>query len=294
MGIMPLDFLYLIDRYPQAGGKVNARDLCIQGGGPVPNTMVGLSRLGLKTAMITVVGNDMIGRLGIEYLKQEKVDHRFVIVKRGTSAVASGFIEHGSGRRTIAFHRGVFLTPSDVQTSRYPIPAVVHLDGRDLEASMKLARWGKRIGAIISFDIGSIRNDVSPIFPLVDHLVVADTYALPFTGAPTIERAIAKLTALCPGTIVVTQGIKGVTGLEHGQLVHRPAFKVVSVDTTGAGDAFHTGYLFALLQGYDLATRLQYGTAVAALKCTKAGGRAGLPTRRQLQRFLESEPETYV
>ncbi|MFQ6008230.1 MAG: carbohydrate kinase family protein, partial [Candidatus Zixiibacteriota bacterium] len=206
---MPLDLLYTIDRYPPAGGKVNASALCIQGGGPVPNALVGLARLGFKTALIAVVGNDWFGRVGIEELKKEKVDHRFVIVKRSSSATAAGFIEEGSGRRTIAFHREICLQPSDVRTFRYPIPKIIHLDGRDLEASIKLARWGKRVGALISFDIGSMRNDVSPIFPLIDHLVVADMYALPFTKAKTVAQAIKKLADFCPGSIVVTQGIKG-------------------------------------------------------------------------------------
>jgi sulfofructose kinase len=294
MGIMPLDLLYTIDRYPPAGGKVNATALCLQGGGPVPNALVGLSRLGFTTALIAVVGNDWIGRVGIEELKKEKVDHRFVIVKRSSSATAAGFIEEDSGRRTIAFHRQVLLKPSDVQTSRYPIPKIIHLDGRDLEASIKLAKWGKRMGALISFDIGSTRNDVSPIFPLVDHLVVADTYALPFTKTKTAVQAIRKLATFCSGSIVVTRGVKGSTGFENCKLVYQPAFKVNNVDTTGAGDAFHAGYLFGLLKGYDMATRLKYGAAVAALKCTKAGGRAGLPTRSRLRRFLNSNPVTYA
>ena len=159
---------------------------------------------------------------------------------------------------------------------------------------MKLARWGKRVGALISFDIGSIRNDVSPIFPFVDHLVVADAYALPFTGARSAKQAIRRLTSQCPGSIVVTQGTKGSTGLEKGEFIHHASYKVDVVDTTGAGDAFHVGYLFALLKGYDMADRLKFGAAAAALKCTKAGGRAGMPTLSQLSRFLKGNPETYA
>lgn len=293
MGIIPLDLLYTVEQFPKAGGKVNAIDMCLQGGGPVPNALVGLARLGLRTALLAVVGDDWIGRAGIEELKKEKVDYRYVIIKKAPSATAAGFIEQGSGRRTIAFHRKVFLRPTDLKTSRYPIPRVVHLDGRDLEASIKLAKWGKRVGALISFDIGSIRNDVSPVFPFVDHLVVADAFALPFTRTRTAIQAVKGLTALCPGSIVVTQGTKGSTGFEKGKFIREPAFKVDNVDTTGAGDAFHAGYLFALLKRYDMAARLRFGAAAAALKCTKAGGRAGLPTLNQLKRFLNSNPETY-
>lgn len=294
MGIIPLDLLYTVDHFPRPGGKVNAVDLCIQGGGPVPNALVGLSRLGMSTALIAVLGNDWVGRFGMEELQTENVDCQFIITKKAPSATAAGFIEQGSGRRTIAFHRRVGLKPADIRTSRYPIPRVIHLDGRDLEASMKLARWGKRVGALISFDIGSIRNDVSAIFSLVDHLVVADAYALPYTGARSATQAIIRLTSQCSGSIVVTQGTKGSIGFENGEFTCHPAFKVDVVDTTGAGDAFHVGYLFALLKGYGMADRLRFGAAVAALKCTRAGGRVGMPTLRQLNRFLKSDPETYA
>ncbi len=294
MGIIPLDLLYTVDYFPRPGGKVNAVDLCIQGGGPVPNTMVGLSRLGKRTALIAVLGDDWVGRFGMEELRKGKVDLRYIITKKAQSATAAGFIEKSSGRRTIAFYRKVGIKPADIRTSHYPIPRIVHLDGRDMEASMKLARWGKRVGSLVSFDIGSIRNDVSPIFPLVDHLVVADAYALPFTDTKSAKQAIERLKGQCPGSIVITQGIKGSTGFERGEFVRQPAFKVDVVDTTGAGDAFHVGYLFGLLNGDNMSTRLKFGAAVAALKCTRAGARAGMPTRNQLKRFLKNNPETYA
>ncbi|MEW5994282.1 MAG: PfkB family carbohydrate kinase [Candidatus Zixiibacteriota bacterium] len=293
LGIMPLDLLYTVPRFPGAGGKVNATALCVQGGGPVPNAMVGLARLGRKTALVALLGHDWAGKMGLDELKKDRVDTRFLIFKKAPSATAAGFVEDGSGRRTIAFHRVAGISPRDLTTSRYPIPRIVHLDGRDLEACIKLAKWARRVGALVSFDIGSIRNDVSPVFPLVDHLVIADAYALPFTGSRTVKQAIHKLRRYCSGTIVVTQGTKGAVGFEDGNWSGQPAYRVNPVDTTGAGDAFHVGYLFGLLEGHDLSTRLKLGAAVAALKCLKPGARDGMPNRRQLQTFLKNKPATY-
>ena len=64
----------------------------------MPNTMVGLSRLGKKTALIAVLGDDWVGRFGMEELRKEKVDLRFIITKKAQSATAAGFIEQSSGR----------------------------------------------------------------------------------------------------------------------------------------------------------------------------------------------------
>jgi sugar/nucleoside kinase (ribokinase family) len=146
------------------------------------------------------------------------------------------------------------------------------------------------VGTSICFDIGSLRNDVSPIFPLVDHLVVADSFALPFTKSRTAKQAVRKLLQVCPGTVVVTEGIRGSVGCEDSQYVRRAAFKVRTVDATGAGDAFHAGYVFGLLHNFDLSSRLVFGAAVAALNCTGMGARSGIPNLRQVHRFLKRRP----
>ncbi len=297
MGIIPYDLLFNVDRYPGPGMKIDAADFFMQGGGPVPNVVIGLSRMGFKTALIAVVGDDPFGKLSVEEIRREKVDHRFIIVKKQPSALAAGWIEDVSGRRTLVLSRRIFVTPSDIKTSSYPLPRVLHLDGRDMPATLKLARWARRSGVIVSFDIGSMRNDVSAVFPYVDHLVVADGYALPFTGTRTARSAIGKLSRLCPGTIVVTEGIKGSTGYEPhcrgSDFIFHPAYKVKNVDTTGAGDCYHTGYLYALLKGFDLGQRMKFGAAAAALKCTRPGARSGIPNESQLLRFLENRPPIY-
>ena len=294
LGIIPFDILYTIDKYPKAEAKIDAVDFFTQGGGPVPNALVGLSRLGLKTAVIAAVGDDLFGQYSIEEIKREKVDHRYIIVKKKNSAIATGYIERGTGRRTMVLYRNITVEPKDINTSKLPIPRLIHLDGRDMPATMKLARWGKKIGALISFDIGSIRNDVSEVFPLVDHLVVADGYAFPFTGRKNARRAIDILRRHCQGSIVVTEGIKGSTGFENGSFFKQPAYKVKNVDTTGAGDAFHTGYIYALLKGLSMPERLRYGAATAALKCTRPGGRSGAPNLSNLRKFIKTNPDIYV
>jgi len=294
MGIVPLDFLYTIPKMPAAGGKVDAIGKCVQGGGPIPNALVGLTRLGLKTSLIAVVGDDFLGHISREQLRLDRIDQRLVRTKRNGSATAFGLIEEGSGRRTIVMHRRVGLRPSHFKLTELPRTGLIHLDGRDLEANLKLARWGRRSGAMVALDIGSMRNDVTPLLPLIDHLVVADAFALPYTGTRTARRSIEHLSRICAGTIVVTEGTSGSTGYDGDRFHRQPAFRVRSVDTTGAGDSFHAGYLYGLLRGFDLPTRLEFGAATAALKCTQPGARAGAPHLREVQRFLRSNPKTYA
>ncbi len=291
---MPLDLLYEVAAFPRRGQKIDGLGVSIHGGGPVPNTLAGLQRLGLGTTLIAPIGDDLFGKVVVEEQKKQGVDCSHLVYKRGQSLTAIGVIEANDGTRTMVLDRKIHVRPADLTLDKYPIPKLIHLDGRDLEACMKLARWGKKVGAITSFDIGTVRNDVSRIFHLIDHLVVADSYAFPFTGKRDPRRAIDSLRQLCPGTVVITMGIDGQIGWEDGEYTYQAAFQVTSVDQTGAGDAFHAGYIYALLRGLPFRERLRYGSAVAAIKCRCPGGRDGLPTRRQLSRFLKGNPKTYA
>lgn len=295
MGIIPFDLLFTVNKYPNPGKKIDAQSFIMQGGGPIPNVAVGLSRLGMNSALIVTVGNDPFGQLMIEELKKEKVDTSHIIVKKEPTALAGGWIEQGSGDRTLVLSRKIFVETKDIKLDKLPIPKILHLDGRDMPATMKLAKWAKKYGVIVSFDVGSIRNDVSEVFPYVDHLVVADAYAFPFTKSITAEKAIDKLSSFCSGTIVITEGINGSTGKEPDttDYVCQKAYKVKNIDTTGAGDCYHTGYLYGLLKNLGLKERMNYGSAAAALKCTKAGARTGIPNKIELNAFLKSNPKTY-
>ena len=290
MGIIPFDLLFTVKKYPSVGIKIDAESFLMQGGGPVPNVAVGMARLGLKSALIAAVGNDPFGKVMLDELVKEDVDISYMIQKKEATALASGWIEK-SGSRTMVLSREIVVEPKDIKLSQLPIPKILHLDGRDMPATMKLAKWAKKKKVIVSFDIGSVRNDVSDVFPYVDHLVVADEFAFPFTKTKNPEDAIRKLAKYCSGTIVITEGIKGSTGKEAGlkDFVYQKAFQVENVDTTGAGDCYHSGYLYALLNGKSLNDRMLYGSAAAALKCKKAGARSGIPTEKELLSFIKTK-----
>ena len=127
LGIAPLDFLFTSPNFPGAGQKIDATELVIQGGGPVPNCLVGLSRLGLTTAFVGAFGGDVTGKLGIDELKHDGVETRYVVLKKQPSALASGLIEQGSGRRTIATYRKIVKLPSELDLSSLHEAKIIHL-----------------------------------------------------------------------------------------------------------------------------------------------------------------------
>jgi sulfofructose kinase len=295
LGIAPLDILLQINKYPIPGAKIDSDLITVQGGGPIPTAMVTLARLGFKSALIGAIGNDLPGKLVIEELKREKVDTSQIITKKKATALACGWIEKKDGRRTIVLHRDIFVSPADINLKKLGKPKIIHLDGRDLSACMKLARWGRNHNIPIVFDIGSMRNNISPILPLVDHLVVSADFALPYTKTKKPLDAIRKLSRVARGTIVVTSGINGSLGYDKNDgLAFAPAFKVKTIDTTGAGDVYHGAYIAGLLKNWTMERRMIFASAAAALKCTMPGGRSGIPTFRKVQIFLAGDREIYA
>jgi sugar/nucleoside kinase (ribokinase family) len=95
-----------------------------------------------------------------------------------------------------------------------------------------------------------------------------------------------------PRQVVITDGERGCWYWDERQHLHQPAYPVEVMDTTGAGDTFHGAYLYACLQAHwTPAFRLKFASAVAALKCTRLGGRQGIPDLRQTLEFLSARGE---
>ena len=89
----------------------------------------------------------------------------------------------------------------------------------------------------------------------------------------------------------MTLGARGGLIYCEGEFVRSPAFAVPGGcrDTTGAGDAFHSGFIYGMLREDDLETCMKLGNAVAALKCRTLGGRTALPTAAELKEFLSAK-----
>ncbi len=295
LGIAPADILMQIEKYPEPGAKIDAVGLTIQGGGPIPTAMVTMARLGMKPALMAAVGDDIFGRFVIDELNKEGVDTSGVIVRRKPTAIACGWVENGSGRRTIVAKLSLHLSPRDIKYSSLPNFRAAHLDGRDLDACMKLARFARRKNVPVILDVGSMRNDVSALLPLVDHLICAEAFALPYTRKKNVKSAIECLRYKCLGTIVVTSGIRGSTGFsEETGFIRQGAFKVKTVDTTGAGDVYHGAYIVGLLDRMSLKQRMELASAAAAMKCTRPGGRTGIPTMHEVRAFIKSGVPRYA
>lgn len=262
------------------------------GGGPVGTALTAAARLGARTGYIGLLGDDPEGRFLRDLFVQEGVDvSRLRLSTDAGTNVCFILVQAGSGKRAIFCHRRVdagALTLDETDRVYIQAARALHLDGQFLPAAIQAARWAREAGVKVCFDGNHPRPGLDALLPLVNWLVVAAPFPAAYTGLGDPQQAARALLALGPELLVVTQGERGCETWTHNEHLIAPGFAVQAVDTTGAGDAFHGGFVYAQLQGWDLRRVVTFANAVAALNCQTLGGRRGLPTLAQVEELLES------
>ena len=293
IGICCVDHLHLLEQYPDPDSKVEALDTSIQGGGPVPTALCAASRLGASSAFAGVVGDDSDGSFIIDELSAFRVDVEHVIRKDNTqTSRASIWIDSTNHTRNVVLDRRhtAMMTPEDIDEGLMRNARIIHMDGRDVEICIEAAKLAKAEGAEVSLDVGSAREGVEHLLPYVDHLVVSSTFAYDYCDTHDIEQCIKAFQRHALKSCVVTCSNEGSLGWESGiETLRQRAFNIDEViDTTGAGDVYHGGYLFGLANSWDLKTRMEFASAAAALACSKLGGRAGIPSFEEVMGLIRS------
>ncbi|MCA1850702.1 MAG: carbohydrate kinase family protein, partial [Acidobacteria bacterium] len=262
-------------------------------GGQTASAIVALQRLGMRTAYAGRFGSDMEGRFGLQSLRGEGVDVEFSeIIEGARTQVGYIIIEAKRGERTVIWGRDERLAydAHDAPVKLAGRARVLHLDSHDPLACARMAREARAAGTIVSADIDNVYPGLPELLPLIDVLISSKEFPRLLTGMTDAHAALVEIKARYGCALVgLTKGGRGATVLCEGEFLETPAFQVPGgcVDTTGAGDAFHGGFLYGLLQGEDIESSLRIGCAVAALGCRSLGARAGLPTRAELKAFLK-------
>lgn len=292
-GVNAVDHLMVVLEYPDADTNTRLIEHKQGAGGQTASAIAALQRLGMRTAYAGRFGTDAEGHFGLQSLKDEGVDVEFTEVIEGArTQVGYIIIEAKRGERTVIWDRDERLAYA---ADAAPVELagksrVLHLDSHDPLACARMAREARTAGTIISADIDNVYEGLPELLPLIDILISSKEFPRLLTSIQDDRAALAEIKARygC-GLVGLTKGGRGATVLCGGEFLETPAFQVPGgcVDTTGAGDAFHAGFLYGLLQGEEIEMSLKLGCAVAALGCRALGARTGLPTQQELHDFLK-------
>ncbi|MEM0350288.1 MAG: carbohydrate kinase family protein [Archaeoglobaceae archaeon] len=284
-GALNLDKIYKVDKIPKADEEGFVRDLQIFPGGSAANTIVGLARLGIKTAYIGKVGDDAEGRILLEDLEREGVSTEAVIKAKGRSGTAMIFVDD-NGNRAILVDPGVndTIRYDEIDLDFALKHSLIHLTSFICKNGFDSFESQKKIVnefELVSFDPGLPyaergKKEMMPILKrttifLPNKVEIEKMFELDYKSAA--EECIS----MGIEVVVVKLGEKGCWIKSKKEELFVPTFKVNVIDTTGAGDAFNSGFLYGYLKGKDLEKCGKLGNYVASLCIQQIGARTGLP-----------------
>ncbi|MBO5254717.1 MAG: hypothetical protein J6B07_02715 [Opitutales bacterium] len=288
VGFCSNDDISLLPEIP-IDSKVKIITHTIQGGGPAATSTVAAARLGLDAAFIGTVGDDDAGVKILKDFQAEGVNTDAIVVRKGrTSPVAYCWVDEPTGKRSVAWTRGDTeeLEENEVNLDVLNGASVLHMDGHNPKGALAAAKRAKELGVLVNFDAGTVRDGVAELLPYADILIASEAFARSWTGENDLKKALIKLAEYGSKVVGCTMGEHGSMMYDNGKYIECPAFKISPVDTTGAGDVFHTSFAVRYLETQDLYECQRFGAAVSAIKCGKLGGRAGIPSRAIVDEFL--------
>lgn len=291
-GTNAVDFLIVVPEHPQPDTKIQLTEYIQAAGGMTASAMVGLQRLGMKTAYAGRYGADAMGEFGLKTLLEENVNIDFCeTIENAATQIAFILIEEQTGERTVIWDRSSKLSykPEEAPLEIARLAKVLHTDAHDPAACERMARAAKESGVVVSVDVDNVYDGIEELLPFVDILISSSEFPHRLTGIADEKTALAEIQNRHGCRIVgKTKGVEGCLIRCAGDFLTAPAYSVPGgcKDTTGAGDAFHAGFIYGLLAGEEIETSLKIANAVAALKCRALGARTALPDQNELTDFL--------
>jgi sugar/nucleoside kinase (ribokinase family) len=292
IGENSVDLVYRLPAAPAPGTKVAASSFRLSCGGQVATTVAACAAWGLRTGYVGAFGNDEHANRVREALAAAHVDTSFSLVCDVPNRHAVILVDASNGDRTVVWHRDprLALTAEDLPADVLRGARLVHVDDLDEEAAIAAARIAASAGIPVTSDIDRTTERTLELIALSTAPILSAHVPATLTGEDDPERALQKLRTGHAGWLCVTLGSHGAMLLEGAQVHHLPAFAVDAVDTTGAGDVFRAGFIYALLQKQSPAEILRFAAAAAALSCMRDGAIASVPALRDVQRTLRAEP----
>lgn len=290
VGLNATDTLIPVAHYPERGSKVEIRPTAILPGGQVATAVVACQQWGLRTRYAGKVGEDSaadlhraeFARLGVE---------AHLVVAPGCPSQQAFILVDDSGERTVLWRRDHRLTllPEELQRDWIVQARALHLDGHDTAAATQAAIWARSAEVPVIADLDELYPGVETLLQNVDYLITSKDIPGKLTATEDLRVSLPAVRSRfgCRLT-AATLGQDGVLAWDGEQFHTAPGFCVETVDTTGAGDIFHAGFIFGMLQGWPLQRQLDFACAAAALNCTGIGARGAIQSLEKIESLMRT------
>src|SRR5216684_6061410 len=288
VGLNATDTLIPVAHYPSRGSKVEFRSAKVLPGGQVATAMIACRQWGLRARYIGKVGDDIAAELHRSEFARLGVEAHLFTASGCPSQQAFILVDDG-GERTVLWKRDARLTlrPEELQQEWIVNARAIHVDGHDTAAASVAAGWARAAGIPVIADVDDLYPGVDALLKTVDYLITSRDIPGRLMEEPDLQKSLPALRKRfgCRLT-AATLGEEGVLAWDGKQFHYAAAFRVQPVDTTGAGDIFHAGFIYGLLQGWPLQRQLDFACAAAALNCTAVGARGGIQSIESIEQLI--------
>jgi sulfofructose kinase len=288
VGLNATDTVIPLTHFPERGSKTEYRAGTVLPGGQVATTVVACQHWGMRTRYVGKLGEDDAARLHREAFARAGVETQIGTVAGGMSAQSLILVD-GQGERTVLCRRDdrLVLQPDDLKQEWIVNARALHVDGYDTAAATTAARWARAAGVPVVADLDEIYPGVEALLENIDYLIVSRDFPRRLMKEPDLEVALRQMQRRYGCLLTAaTLGPDGVLAWDGRDLHASPAYCVPAVDTTGAGDIFHAGFIYGLLQGWPLDRQLEFACAAAALNCMAVGARGGIQTVEAIEELM--------
>ena len=285
VGANSTDFVYRLPEYPEPEGprskmRINSHER--SPGGQSATTLSACAALGLRTSYVGTISADDNGAFIREARTRRGIDLSRAVVRDGTNPFAVILVAEASaagGERIVLWDRApaMALTAADLPSDLGTTARLVHVDDVDIDAAIAAGRAGIAAGVPVTSDIEAARPKTPALLDAVTIPIFAEAVPGRLTGEKDVERALRMLRQRHAGMLCVTLGSRGAALLDGDRFIKQGAFPIDAIDTTGAGDVFRAGFVYALLRGDTPGEILRFACAAAAVSCTRRGAIASVP-----------------
>lgn len=296
VGLNATDTLIPLAEYPERGSKVEYSQASLLPGGQTASAVIACQTWGLTTRYVGKLGDDDAARLHRSEFARAGVDARIVTVPDAASP-QSLIIVDGGGERTVLCRRDerLALKAEELERAWIVNARALHVDGLETAAATLATTWARDAGIPVVADLDEMYPGVEDLLDNVDYLIVSRDFPTRLTGERNLEMALRKMKSRFSCTVTgATLGQDGVLAWDGSHFHLRPAYCVPVADTTGAGDVFHAGFIYGLLQGWALPRQLDFACAAAALNCTAKGARGGIGPLERIEKLMATAPRYAV
>jgi sulfofructose kinase len=289
VGLNATDTLIALADYPERGSKVEYGVEVIMPGGQVASTVVACQMWGMNTRYVGKLGNDDAAELHKQAFARAGVEAQLIQVEDAASPRSLILVDR-HGERTVLCRRDerLVLKPEELDREWIMNARALHVDGHDTAAATLAAKWAREAGMPVIADLDELYPGVEELINYIDYLIVSRDFPSRLMGENDPHVALQKMqTRYGCRLAATTLGPDGVLAWDGKNFYHRMAYKVSVADTTGAGDIFHAGFIYGLLQGWPLERQLDFACAAAAMNCMAEGARGGIQPVESIEKLIQ-------